>query len=193
MRVSFIPLLSQRIHRIEAGLIPEAWRRRFRQALIPVLLMYGCGTEDKKDQEDTEGSEQAQEDDDSSEHTVIPPNLPQSSFNPKGIEEQLKQRGWGCSITLPRPVSMVWKFTKIFPDERGVRRNRDSFSISFQRDSEDSPWDFSKPKTILAPYSGTPEMENLQAEVLEAMKYGAKYIATHYDCYVGNPRGTNLD
>lgn len=193
MQASYIDQLSRRIENIEASFIPESWRRKFRQALIPVLLMYGCGTQDQKKEDEDQGDPQEETGPISLPGPTTQTPKSGTTFNPKGLEEQLNQRGWGCSITLSRPTAMTWKFTKLFPEERGVRRNRDSFSILFVRDSEDSPWDFANPRNIQPAYSGTPEMESLQKEVLDSLEYGAKYIATKYDCYVGNPRGTNID
>lgn len=173
------------LERIEAGLIPDAWKTKFRKSLIPFMLLYGCGTEDRK--------EPSQDEDPTEE---VDPGSPSSGQQPiqtkrlsKTINEQLEEQGWGCEISLPRSTTMIWVFRKkLVQESRDVRRNIDGFSIVFQKNTDGS-WNFSDPK-INKNRSGTPEIVALEDEIIKSIKYGAKFIADKYDCAISSPKGT---
>lgn len=181
MARSYIAQLEQ----IEAGLIPEAWKIKFRKSLIPFMLLYGCGTEDKK--EPNQDEDPTEEVDPVSPSSGQPPT--QTKRLSKTINQQLEERGWGCEISLPRSTTMTWVFRKkLSEDSSDVRRNIDTFSIVFQKNADGS-WDFSDPQ-INKNRSGNPAIVALQDEIVNSIKYGAQYIADKYDCSISSPKGT---
>ena len=190
--MDFIAKLEQRVQKQ----VDADFKKNLKKAMISVFILLNpaCGAQERKQptHDQTQNPDSGTTDNSSSDKgggsdggggssggdTYVPPPSPSTQREiRKTLDQQLLDRGWGCQVGLHTPTKLVWRFQLA----QGTKATQEFFTMTFTRQDDSSPWDMTKP-TVDDKDINTDEGRNLMSDVLDSVKYGAKYIYDHYTC-----------